>query len=73
MRDEIPGSQWEPVRPLGRATIEVILGSFTTDHEFVVVNVLSQDLILGLDYLNEYGIIIDSVFGRLNRQGEEIG
>ena len=45
--------------PTGVTQADVVIGDFQTTHSFVVVDQLSTPVILGRDFLNKHGFIID--------------
>ena len=49
----------EPIPVLGRVTLPVQVGPIKVDHPLVVVQSLITPVILGIDFLQAHGLILD--------------
>ena len=50
---------------VGQITLAVLMEQFTCDHNFVVINNLTVDCLLGVDFLRKHEAILDCQNGRL--------
>ena len=55
------GANGSALDVLGRLEIPITLGQFCASHEFVVVRHLTVQCLLGMEFLNRYGAVIDCV------------
>ena len=60
------GANGSALDVLGRLEIPITLGQFCASHEFVVVRHLTVQCLLGMDFLNRYGAVIDCVKNTLS-------
>ena len=56
-------------QPLGKSPMTVSLGEFSANHTFVVVKQLSVPVILGSDFISQYGLILDIQGGSVYQSG----
>ena len=49
----------EPISLLGQITLPIQLGDIKTDHPFVVVQSLITPVILGIDFMQKHGLVLD--------------
>ena len=57
------------LQPLGKSPMTVSLGEFSANHTFIVVEQLSVPVILGCDFLSQYGLILDIQGGTVYQSG----
>ena len=53
------GANGTPLDVVGHTTLMVSVGSFHTRHQFTVVKHLTVDCLLGADFLQDYGAVLD--------------
>ena len=53
------GANGSPIDVVGQAVVTVMLGNFTVNHHFTVVNNLTVDCLLGADFLECHAAILD--------------
>ena len=56
-------------QPLGKSPMTVSLGEFSANHTFIAVEQLSVPVILGCDFLSQYGLILDIQGGTVYQSG----
>ena len=54
------GANGSPLDVVGQVVFTVMLGNFTVNHHFTVVNNLTVDCLLGADFLKRHAAILDS-------------
>ena len=64
------GANGSALDVLGRLEIPITLGQFCAPHEFVVVQHLTVQCLLGMDFLNRYGAVIDCATNTLSLSPE---
>lgn len=60
------GANGSPLDVIGRVNISITIGDFVNTHSFVVVRKLTVDCLLGVDFLTQYGAVIDCVRNTLS-------
>ena len=60
------GANGSPLDVIGRINIPITIGDFFHTHSFVVVRKLTVDCLLGVDFLTQYGAVIDCVRNTLS-------
>ena len=53
------GANGTPLDVVGQTTVSLQLGDFKVDHHFIVVNNLTVDCLLGADFLQTHGAVLD--------------
>ena len=53
------GANGVPLEVVGRVTANVVLGTFHHDQEFIVVRELTVKCLLGADFMEKHGVVID--------------
>ena len=53
------GANGVPLEVVGRVTANVVLGKFHHDQEFIVVRELTVQCLLGADFMEKHGVVID--------------
>jgi len=56
-------------QPLDKSSMTVSLGELLANHTFIVVEQLSVPVILGCDFLSQYGLILDIQGGTVYQSG----
>ena len=60
------GANGSPLDVVGRVNIEITMDTFCTNHSFIVVQKLTVDCLLGMDFLAKHGAVIDCVKNSLS-------
>ena len=66
-RTKLVNADGRNITPCGTTTLTVTLGTFSTEHLFVVVEHLSVPAILGCDFLREHGFVLNFETGTYYR------
>ena len=56
---QVASATGDPIKVIGCATFPVQVGSINVDHSLVVVQFLITPVILGIDFMQEHGLILD--------------